>query len=385
MQLRAGLIPGGGAQRGGIGSGIIDIEIPDVLEVVEVSAGDGGGLCGPRRHGTHSTAACWPDGRRSARWRSRPDLRRRRRRSPVRSAGMDVVSTLQGVEVLDPSRELTSLFEELGVDDDAEGFVAVADGLQFASLIVEVEGVGVQLVGDGGAGQIQCVIVPVSKAGHVADVEDGGRFALAHLGGQGVGVGAGSSGNNLDGNAGLGGVVGSELLQRLVELRLEVQVVDLAGRGSRSVVGSGVVGLGLSIGGVRGVLSVVSAGVVSGVLSAEDEQATRPSTITTARSSAMIFFHFVFLLKILDLRFLSVLETFPKPWSYYNYIFCGKEEENVKTLKNRHFRHETASHFSNFNGGKNSKPKNKAPSSKRGCRLQATGENPPPPGIKLHA
>ena len=52
------------------------------------------------------------------------------------SAGMDVVSdSLQGVEVLDLVEGMTSLFEELGVDDDAEGFVAVADGLQFASLI----------------------------------------------------------------------------------------------------------------------------------------------------------------------------------------------------------------------------------------------------------
>ena len=244
---------------------------------------------------------------------------------------MDIVSdSLQGVEVLDLVEGMTSLFEELGVDDDAEGFVAVADGLQFASLIVEVEGVGVQLIRDGGAGQIQCVIVPVSKAGHVADVEDGGRFALAHLGGQGVGVGAGSGSDDLDGNAGLGGVVGSELLQRLVELRLEVQVVDLAGRGSRSVVGSGVVGLGLGIGGVRGgVVRGLSRGGVRGLVR-RGRAGHQAKHHHDSKKQCNDLFHFVFLLKNLDLRFSLDLETFPKPWPYYTTFFAGRKRKMCK-------------------------------------------------------
>src|SRR5699024_3219081 len=102
------------------------------------------------------------------------------------AAGVDVLGNgLQGSEVLDLIQRVTCLLQELFVDDDAEGLVAVADGLQLASLVVEVKVVGGQLFGDGAVRQVQCVVVPVLQAGQVADVENGGGFGLAHLSGQG--------------------------------------------------------------------------------------------------------------------------------------------------------------------------------------------------------
>ena len=41
-----GLVAGGGAQLAGFGGSVVDVQIPDVLEGVQVGAGDGGGLFG---------------------------------------------------------------------------------------------------------------------------------------------------------------------------------------------------------------------------------------------------------------------------------------------------------------------------------------------------
>ena len=131
---------------------------------------------------------------------------------------------------------MTGLLQQSLVDDDAVGLEAVANGLQLAGLIIEVELIGGQLVCDSGVSQIQGVLVPVVQAGQVADVEDGGSLSLGHLGGQGVGVGAGSGGDDLDGNAGGLGVQSGQLLHGGVGLGLEVQVVNTALSGG--VIGS---------------------------------------------------------------------------------------------------------------------------------------------------
>ena len=149
------------------------------------------------------------------------------------AAGVDVVGHgLQSIEIGDVIQGVASLLQQSGVDDDAEGLVAVADGLQLAGVIVEVKGIGGQFSGNGGVGQIQGVLIPVFQTGHVADVEDGGSFRLGHLRGQGVGVGAGSGGNNLNRHTGGLGVQGSQLLQSGVCFRLEVQIIYGTGIGS---------------------------------------------------------------------------------------------------------------------------------------------------------
>ena len=175
-------------------------------------------------------------------------------------AGVDVVSDgLQGREVLDLIQRVTGIGQQLGVDDDTEGLVAVAHGLQLTGLVVEVEVVGGQLAGESRSGQIQSVLIPVLQAGHVADVVDGGSAVLAHLSVQGVGVVAGSSGYDLDRHAGLLGVAGGQTLQSLVELGLEVQVVDGTGSGGRVGLGLGGGSVNLGFGGSLGLGSGLGA------------------------------------------------------------------------------------------------------------------------------
>ena len=171
--------------------------------------------------------------------------------------GVDVLHHgLEGFKVLDVLHLVAGLLHQVGVDDDAVALVAVADGHQLAVLVIEVVGVGVQLVGDGGAGQVQGVVGPVAHAGLVAHVEDGGGLALAHLGVQGLAVGAGGGGDDLHRHAGLLGVHLGHVVEHLVGLRLEVEPVDaalglgvvvlhgLAGLGAgRAVVGGGLAGL----------------------------------------------------------------------------------------------------------------------------------------------
>ena len=176
---------------------------------------------------------------------------------------MDVFrDLLQRREVLDVLNLVAGLFQQSLVDDDAERLVAVADGLQLALCIVEVEGVGVELLGDGAVGQIQCVFVPVVQSGGVADVEDGD---VADVGSQGVVVVAGSSGNDLNFDTGLLGVGRSQLGQGFVELRLEVQVVNGTLRGIGVVFGRGGLGRGLAgIIGRSGLFVALAAGEQAG-------------------------------------------------------------------------------------------------------------------------
>ena len=143
---------------------------------------------------------------------------------------MDVLGDgLQALEVHELVQAVAGGLEEVAIDDDAVALEAVADGDQAAVLVIEVVGVGVQLIGDGGVGQVHGELAPLLDTGLVADDEEGGRGGLVHLGGQRLAVGAGSGGDDLDGNAGLLGVHGGQLLGSLVQLGLEVQPIDRTG------------------------------------------------------------------------------------------------------------------------------------------------------------
>ena len=132
---------------------------------------------------------------------------------------------LQGGEILDVVSSEAGLLHQSGVDDDAVALIAVADGAQLAVLIIDVVSVGVQLVVDGGALQVQAVVGPVLGSSGVTHDEDGGSLFLVHLGGQGGVVLTGSGGNDLDLHTGLLGVQLGDLGQDFLGLGLEVQPV----------------------------------------------------------------------------------------------------------------------------------------------------------------
>ena len=154
-------------------------------------------------------------------------------------AGGDVLDdSLQGLEVGDVLNGIAGLGQQSLVDDDAVALIAVTDGADLALGILQDVSVGVQLVEHIGAGQIVAELAPGVHSGGVAHDEHGGSLVLIHLGGQGVVVGAGSSGHDLDGHTGLLGVQASDLLQSLVGLGLEVQPVNTAGS-LGALIGSG--------------------------------------------------------------------------------------------------------------------------------------------------
>ena len=154
---------------------------------------------------------------------------------------MDVLSDgLESLKVRDVAKRVAGLFEQVFIDDDAVALIAVADGAELAVGVIEVVGVGVELVGNGGAAQVIAVVAPGVDSGLVAHDEQRRGSGLVHLGGQGLVVGAGSGGHNGDGHTGLLGVHGGDLLQRSVGLGLEVQPVDTAGS-SIAIVVSGIV------------------------------------------------------------------------------------------------------------------------------------------------
>ena len=147
---------------------------------------------------------------------------------------MDVVSdSLQGGEVGDVVQSVAGLLQQSLVDDDAEGLI---------------------------------------QAGQVADLIQGGSLALSHLSGQSVGVGAGSSGDDLHGHAGLLGVDSGQSLPGLVSLGLKVQIIDLAGSGGDGLRGLGGLGLGGLLG-LSGSLRLGSClGLGGGVAAASHER-----------------------------------------------------------------------------------------------------------------
>ena len=152
-------------------------------------------------------------------------------------AGGDVLGNLLQVgKALDVVHGVAGLFQQALVDDDA---VALDDVGDAQGLVAVLEGVGVagQLTGHGGAGQIVAVVLPVGQTHGAVDLEQGGRVALGHLAHQGGLVLAGSGGHDLNGNAGLLGVLGGQVLPVLILLGLEVQVVNLARSGRSGALG----------------------------------------------------------------------------------------------------------------------------------------------------
>ena len=146
----------------------------------------------------------------------------------------------QGVEVLDVADSVAGLLDQVGVHDDAVGLVAEA-GADQAALVVLVGVVG---GGEGllnvGAGKVHGAGAPLLDAGGGADVEERGGVGLVHLGRQGLLVGAGRGGLDLDLDVGVLLHVGlGKGLGGLVELGLEVEPVDVAGM----AIGAGAAGV----------------------------------------------------------------------------------------------------------------------------------------------
>ena len=183
---------------------------------------------------------------------------------------------------------MTGLLKQRLVDDDAERLVAIAGAVGFAVLALDVEVLGGHLVEEIGAVERQAVFLPGVQAGLVAALEQGGSAVLRHFGGEGLAVGAGSCGDDLDGHAGQLGVLSSQFLPGSVCFGLEVQVVDLT-LGSR---GSGFVGCVRSgRGGSVGLRSLGGGFCI--VLGAASEQAGDHGQSKQKRDE---FLHFQFLL-----------------------------------------------------------------------------------------
>ena len=235
-EFSLGLVGGSGSQSSAGGSGISGVEIPDVLEVVEVSAGDGGGLRGHavvtelvvQRH-IGQMAGETPAG--GAVEAGRGECVE----AELVSAGMDVVSdSLQGFEVGDLIDGVASLLKQSLVDDDAECLIAVADRQGLAVFTLEVESIGGHLIHDGSAVERIAVVAVGVDGALIAALEQGRSGTLVKFGCEGGVIGAGSSGDNLNGNTSLLGIGCSELLPSFVSFGFEVQVIDRAssfGRG----------------------------------------------------------------------------------------------------------------------------------------------------------
>ena len=168
---------------------------------------------------------------------------------------------------------MASLLKQCLVNNDAERLIAVSDRQGLAVLTLEVKGIGGHLIHDGSAIERIAVVTIGVDGALISTLEQGRSGALVKLGCEGGVIGAGSSGDNLDGNAGLLGIGGGELLPSFVSFGLEVQVVDGAGSGLGRSVLRGLVFLRL-IGrrvvlrliGRRVVLRLIGGVVVSGLL-----------------------------------------------------------------------------------------------------------------------
>ena len=207
-EFSLGLIAGGGQEGSAGGRGIGDVQIPDVLVVLEVGALDGGGLLRHaviaelvvQRH-VGQVAGETPGGG-TVETGGRESVE-----AELVSAGVDVVrNSLQGLEVGDLINGVAGLLEQGLVHDDAEGFVAVADGNGLAGFVLQVEVGGGHLVVHVGAFEIVAELAVAVDSAEVADLEHGGGGVLVEFGGQGSVVLAGSGGDDLHGNAGLLGV-----------------------------------------------------------------------------------------------------------------------------------------------------------------------------------
>ena len=174
---------------------------------------------------------------------------------------LDAQVVLLGLDVLREGLELVESLDLVdGGDDGAvhrevllQDGVVVDDAVALGGERRAVDGAVIGLerhgvVGEGldevRVGKVEGVVLPGGKADRAVDVEDRGRVGLGDLALEGLPVGAGGSGDDLDGDAGLLLVGGGDLLEGLLRLGLEVEEVDAARAGS--------VG-GVRAGGVRAV------------------------------------------------------------------------------------------------------------------------------------
>ena len=236
-----------GGERGRVGQAVVDAQVIEVLVVFNIVVGQGRRALGPLAAAVallivvdevDHVAGEAPGGA------GIHIAGGERVKAEGGGVGVDVLGDgLETLKVLQLVHAVAGLLDQVGVDDDAVALEAVADGDQLAVLIVEVVGVGVQLVGDGGARQVEGIVAPVADGVGVADDVQRRGIALIHLGGQGLAVGAGSGGDDLDVDALLFLVQLGDLLERVVGLRLEVQPVDraglAAGGGRRGALGAG--------------------------------------------------------------------------------------------------------------------------------------------------
>ena len=143
--------------------------------------------------------------------------------------GGDVLgNSLQAGEVLDLVERVACLFQQLGIDDDAEGLIAVACAVGLAVLTLEVEVGRGHLVQELRAVKREAVVLPGVQSRLIAALEQRRGVLLGHFGGQRGLIGAAGGGDDLDGNAGLFGVGLGKCLPCTVCFRLEVQEIDRA-------------------------------------------------------------------------------------------------------------------------------------------------------------
>ena len=135
----------------------------------------------------------------------------------------------EGGKVGNFGERVTGLLKQGGVDDDAEALIAVTKASHFAGFFEEVEVIGGLLGVDFRAGKVIEEVTPGVESCFVAALEQRRRgCALVHLGGQGLGIGAGGSGDDGDRHAGHFGILRGERLPCGIGFRLEVEIVYLA-------------------------------------------------------------------------------------------------------------------------------------------------------------
>ena len=155
-------------------------------------------------------------------------------------AGGDVLGDLlQILKALDVLNGVAGLLQQSLVGDQTIGLDHVADAGNGVA-VLQGKAVAGQLAIDLRILQIIAVILPVGQTHGAIHLEQGGGVGLGDLGGQLLLVGAGGGGQNSDGHTGLLGVGLGQILPVLILLRLEVQIIDLAG-GSVAALGLGVV------------------------------------------------------------------------------------------------------------------------------------------------
>ena len=224
-----------GAGLGGLDRGVVEVEVEDLLVVVRVGQLDLVEVV------YLVVAVLVVDGVVGQVGLPAPVLAGRQR-----GRGEDTLDTevgLLGLHVLDDLLELVEaldlvnggglgalhgevLFEDGGVVDDA----VALDGQRHAHdlVLIPLEGQGRvrHLLGEVGVGQVGGVLLPVAVAHGAVEVEQRGRVGLGDLGLQGLLVGTGSGGDDLDGDTGLLRVGSRNVLEGLLRLGLEVEEVD---------------------------------------------------------------------------------------------------------------------------------------------------------------